>query len=190
MHEIIAWIGKAESAADALAEAHGVFERLCGEDGQPFDYFVTFDREGVKVAGRDRWGPLPVAATVASPEGRGLLRGLMRDQRKRYLGDLARVRSGLAWLTDEEIWLQRAAPRRVAPRAVEALADGDQGLHREPSTIRHFLYVVGQYRGPTWQLYAEDGEAITAPSHCKRVIERAGGPRSGTCWIVPADVHF
>src|SRR6056297_2206114 len=76
MHMVIYALVEASTHDDALATGKTVFDRLVGADphaGAVFDYYVTFDEEDTTVAGKARWGELPVAAPVDSERGQDLL---------------------------------------------------------------------------------------------------------------------
>ena len=67
---------EASTRDEALATAKTVFDQLVGASSHStavFDYYVTFDESGTSVAGKARWGDLPVAAPVDSEEGEELL---------------------------------------------------------------------------------------------------------------------
>lgn len=71
MHLIYALV-EASTGDEALATRTTVFERLVGTQPQSravFDYFVTFDEDDTTVAGKTRWGDLPVAVPVESDDG-------------------------------------------------------------------------------------------------------------------------
>jgi hypothetical protein len=67
---------EASTQDEALATGKTVFDRLVGDSPHAtavFDYYVTFDESGTSVAGKARWGDLPVAAPVESDDGQELL---------------------------------------------------------------------------------------------------------------------
>jgi len=73
MHMVIYALIEASTEDEALSTGKAVFERLVGADphaGAVFDYFVTFDDEDTTVAGKARWGNLPIAAAVDSENGK------------------------------------------------------------------------------------------------------------------------
>ncbi len=76
MHALIYALIEASQQDEALAASKSAFDRLTGArpDCTPvFDYYVTFDEAGTIVAGKARWGELPVAASINSSEGQQLL---------------------------------------------------------------------------------------------------------------------
>ncbi|SEP16128.1 hypothetical protein SAMN04487948_11784 [Halogranum amylolyticum] len=76
MHQLIYALVEAPNRDDALASGNAAFDRLVGvgpDTAAVFDYYVTFDDETTSVAGKDRWGELPVVASVDSDEGAELL---------------------------------------------------------------------------------------------------------------------
>ena len=77
MHQLIYALVDAPTHDSALAAGRIAFDQLVGADphvAAVFDYYVTFDEENTTVAGRARWGDLPVAARVDSENGRVLLK--------------------------------------------------------------------------------------------------------------------
>lgn len=73
MHRLIYAIVEADTRERAISKGKNVFEELIESDENLFDYYVTFDRENTKSAGKGRWGDLPTAATVDSQEGKRLI---------------------------------------------------------------------------------------------------------------------
>jgi len=72
MHMVIYALVEVSTEDEALSTGKAVFERLVGADPHAcavFDYFVTFDDEDTTVAGKARWGDLPIAAAVDSEKG-------------------------------------------------------------------------------------------------------------------------
>ena len=72
MHIVAYAVVSASSKEEALSRAHEVFETLIDAESNLIDYFVTFDEDGQRAAGRARFGDMPVAARVDSPEGDAL----------------------------------------------------------------------------------------------------------------------
>ena len=72
MHMVIRAIVYGEIKKEAFEQARSVFERLC-ENQSPFDYFTTFDENGLGVSGKDRWGKLPVIVLADSKKGKELI---------------------------------------------------------------------------------------------------------------------
>ena len=128
--------------------------------GAVFDYYVTFNEEDTTVAGKARWGDLPVAAPVESEAGQGLLDRGWEATEEEFQRNLDRVKEGIEELSDEEIML-------------------DEDL------VRHAFHQVGAYDGTSVFLYDEHGCGIRHRGQLDRVLERLD-----ECWIVPADVHF
>lgn len=164
MHQIIHAIVDAQSRDDALGVARGcVFDRLVGatvESSAKFDYYVTFDEEGTHVAGKGRWGELPIAARLDSDEGCELLARGWNATKEEFERNLTEVREALASLSDEEI-----------------MNDND--------LIRHRCRNLGAYAGPPVYLYDESGRGVRTFEDFVWAYEDLDKP-----WIVPADVHY
>jgi len=172
---------------EALDKAKAIFDDLYA-DGHLFDYYRTFDMDGRGIAGRDRWGELPVVVRADSPEGQRLIQEGMEFTRRELFENLDRVRRGLAVLTNDDIW--NDVDKREEDRAdFELCAD----------MLRHFMYEVGQYVGYTIWLYDNDGTGIRTPGQLQDVLtkyrclyEDVGRPNPYAdmdIFIVPADVH-
>ena len=163
MHIVIYTLVEASTRDDAVATGKAVFDRLVGANphaGAVFDYFVTFDQEGTTVAGKARWGDLPVAARVNSDEGQDLLERGWEATKKEFERNLDRVKEALDELSDEEIM-------------------------RDEDLARHAFHQVGAYDGPSIFLYDEHGCGIRHRSQLDRIVGE-----SDDLWVVPADVHF
>ncbi|ELZ28965.1 hypothetical protein C474_13724 [Halogeometricum pallidum JCM 14848] len=163
MHMVIYTLVEASTRDDAVATGKTVFDRLVGSDPHAeavFDYYVTFDQEGMTVAGKARWGDLPVAARVGSEEGQELLERGWNATKNEFQRNLNRVREALNELSDEEIM-------------------------RDENLARHAFHQVGAYDGPSIFLYDEHGCGIRHREQLNRIVDESDG-----LWIVPADVHF
>jgi hypothetical protein len=163
MHTVIYLLVEASTRDDALATGKTVFDRLVGASPHAtavFDYYVTFDESGTSVAGKARWGDLPVATPVDSDDGQELLERGWEATKSEFQRNLDRVRDALEELSDEEIMR-------------------DKGL------ARHAFYQVGAYDGPTIFLYDEHGSGIRHRDHLDRILEE-----NENLWIVPADAHY
>ena len=102
MHIVIYTLVEASTRDDAVATGKAVFDRLVGADphgGAVFDYFVTFDQEGTTVAGKARWGDLPVAARVDSDKGQELLERGWDATKSEFQRNLNRVQEALSELS-------------------------------------------------------------------------------------------
>ena len=163
MHMVIYALVEASTEDEALSIGRGVFDRLVGavpHAGAVFDYYVTFDEEDTTVAGKARWGDLPVAAPVESEAGQGLLDRGWEATEEEFQRNLDRVKEGLEELSDEENL-------------------------RDEDLVRHAFHQVGAYDGPSIFLYDQHGCGIRHRGQLDRVLEE-----TDECWIVPADVHF
>jgi hypothetical protein len=160
---VIYTLVEASTRDDAVATGKAVFDRLVGADphgGAVFDYFATFDQEGTTMAGKARWGGLPVAARVDSNEGQELLERGWDATKSEFQRNLNRVQEALDELSDDEIM-------------------------RDENLARHAFHQVGAYDGPSIFLYNEYANGIRHREQLDRVLEE-----SEDLWIVPADVHF
>ncbi|WP_276302589.1 hypothetical protein [Halorussus lipolyticus] len=163
MHTVIYSLVEASTRDDALANGKTVFDRLVGASPHAtavFDYYVTFDESGTSVAGKARWGDLPVAAPVKSDDGQELLERGWEATKSEFKRNLDRVRDALEELSDEEIM-------------------------RDDGLARHAFHQVGAYDGPTIFLYDEHGSGIRHRGQLDRILEEREN-----LWIVPADVHY
>lgn len=163
MHQIIHAIVDARTSEDALGVARGcVFDRLVGatpESSADFDYYVTFDEEA-SVAGKARWGELPVAAQLDSQEGCELLARGWSATKTAFEHNLAEVREAFADLSDKEVM-------------------------QNDDFVRHRCANLGAHAGPPIHLYNELGSGIRTFEDFAWAYEDLEQP-----WIVPADVHY
>ncbi|WP_135855129.1 hypothetical protein [Halorussus salinus] len=163
MHTVIYSLVEASTRDEALATGKTVFDRLVGASPHAdavFDYYVTFDESGTSVAGKARWGDLPVAVPVESDDGQELLERGWEATKNEFKRNLDPVRDALEELSDEEIMR-------------------DKGL------ARHAFHQVGAYSGPTIFLYDEHGSGIRHRDQFDRILDEGEN-----LWIVPADVHY
>lgn len=160
MHLVIYALVDASTEDEALAGGKSAFTQLVGSRYAPFDYYVTFEQEGTIVAGKARWGDLPIAAKLDSSDGQELLEVAWTATEREFERNLKKVRDGLSDLDDEEIM---------------------QGT----DLVRYCCHALGAYRGPSVRLYTEHGEGIRDAAHLESMLERLETP-----WIVPADVHY
>jgi len=186
VHMVIKVLVYAENEEDALDEAQSVFEGLCGE-GQPFDYFSTFD-EGWAT---ERWGELPSAVKVCKDLGspkcdkckdrfkcftgevNSMIAEAMERTKREFLDNLAEVKKLLVSKSDEELF-----------------EDGD---------FKYRCHCCGSYEGPDVWLYDHEGEGIRDSDHLKNVLEKWACNNGGQpdpelankdIYVVPADVHY
>lgn len=163
MHQVIYALVTASTTDEALARGRTVFDRLVGaipEEGAVFDYYVTFDDESTTVAGKARWGALPVAAPVESDDGQELLDRGWEATKREFERNLDRVREGLEALDAEAIM-------------------------RDENLVRHACHNLGAYQGPAIFLYDEFADGIRQRERLDRILET-----DDELWIVPADVHY
>jgi len=188
MHMVIRAIVYAHNEEEALNKARGIFEKLCGDEGQPFDYYTLFDEDS-PIAGKNRWGNLPVVARADSPEGKKLIDYAMRVTKKEFMDNMAEIREGLLNLTDEELFNEELGPNAIAIRALDQ--SEHIGFSYDPSMIKFSMRQVGAYVGPSVYLYDNDGEGIRTPKHLNNVLNKWGADeyKDLDVFVVPADVH-
>lgn len=163
MHMIIYALVAASTTTEALTNGKAVFDRLVGAGPHgraEFDYYVTFDDDTSTVAGKARWGDLPVAAPIESADGQTLLERGWSATESEFQRNLDRVKEALRAYDDEEI------------------------MHNE-DLVRLAFHNIGAYAGPSVSLYDEHAGGIRHREHLDRVLER-----HDELWIVPADVHY
>ncbi|WP_135806926.1 hypothetical protein [Halorussus marinus] len=163
MHMLIYSLVEASTRDEALATGKTVFDRLVGASPHAdavFDYYVTFDEADTSVAGKARWGDLPVAMPVESDDGQELLERGWDATKSEFNRNLDRVREVLEELSDEEIM-------------------------RDDGLARHAFHQVGAYDGPTIFLYDEHGSGIRHRNQLDRILDEGEN-----LWIIPADVHY
>ena len=163
MHIVIYTLVEASTRDEALSTGKTVFDRLVGavpHAGAVFDYYVTFDEEDTTVAGKARWGELPVAAPVESDDGQALLDRGWEATEDEFQRNLDRVKEALDELSDEEIM-------------------------RDEDLARHAFHQVGAYDGPSIFLHDQHGSGIRHRGQLDRILDE-----SEDLWIVPADVHY
>jgi hypothetical protein len=163
MHALIYALVEASHRDEALAASKSAFDRLTGArpDCAPvFDYYVTFDDDGTIVAGRARWGELPIAVPITSDEGQQLLERGLQATEQEFQRNLDRIKEGLGEYSDEAIM-------------------------RDEDLIRHACHQLGAYEGSPIFLYDEFGSGIRHRDRLDAILDG-----SDDLWIVPADVHF
>ena len=166
MHMVIYALVEAPTQHDALVEGNAVFDRLVGAKPHGcvvFDYYRTFDEDETTVAGKARWGDLPMAAPINSAAGGELLDRAWRATTDAFQRHLDRVREALEEFSDEAIM-------------------------RDEDLARHAFHQVGAYEGPSIPMYDQHAQGIRHRGKLDRVLEEKED--SQTLWIVFADVHF
>lgn len=179
MHMVIRVLVYDKDKKSAFSKATQTLDRLCGEDGQPFDYFTTFDDKTSTVSGEARWGKLPSVCEADSKEGKKLIEEGMEYTKNTFLENIKIARKVLKKKTDNEIF-------------------NDDIFDRD--MIRYRFYCLGEYRGPSIWLYDNDGEGVRTPKHLKDILnkweciyekEKKPNPyKDLTLYVVPADVHY
>jgi hypothetical protein len=166
---VIRAIVYAENKEDALDKAEHIFQRLAGEDGQPFDYYTMFrdgdDKYGV--SGKSRWGDLPAVEDANSDAGKKLIEEGMEYTEKEFEYALEQIKGFI-----------------------------DDGK-TDDSMFRYYCSVAGQYQGSSIFLYDQDGEGIRDRKHLENVLNKwadtgiksAEEYKNLEVFVVPADVH-
>ena len=162
MHMVIRVIVYASSQEEALKKGKKVLSKLCEEE--KFDYYATFDEEGLVVAGKDRWGNLPVVAKLSSKEGKKLISEGFCAMRKEFYRCLNKIRKYLK-------------------------ENSNKQLFEDTSLFRYYCYCLGQYSGSEIWLYNNDGEGIRNTRELKWALNPESISKENI-WVVPADVHF
>ncbi|MFC7205328.1 hypothetical protein ACFQJC_17600 [Haloferax namakaokahaiae] len=163
MHQVIYALVEASTTDEALVAGRSVFNRLVGispEYGAVFDYYVTFDDDSTSIAGKARWGELPIAEPRGSDSGQELLERGWEATKQEFERNLERVREGIQEFDIEAIM-------------------------RDEELIRHACHNLGAYRGPSVFLYDEFADGIRYREQLDRILET-----DNQIWIVPADVHY
>ncbi|WP_458209871.1 hypothetical protein [Haladaptatus sp. NG-SE-30] len=163
MHQLIYALVEAPTTDDALASGKATFDRLVGagpDNAAVFDYYVAFDEESSTVAGKARWGELPVVAPVDSADGEELVERGWTATRQEFERNLDRVRTAVNEFSTDE-------------------------LMHDTELARHACYNLGAYRGPSLFLYDAFGGAIRHRGQLDRVLAA-----DEQLWIIPADVHY
>ncbi len=195
MHMIIRACVYAKNEEDALDKAKVIFERLCGEGGQPFDYYKTFDEEGSPVSGKGRWGNITPVALATSQEGKKLIDEGMKYTKDNFMEYIKKVRDNLKVYSDEELFEEEVTNDKT--KVIQRLNENNNS---DLSMFKYYCNCVGQYRGSNIFLYDNDGEGINKGSHLRDVLdkwkflyEKKGEPnpyKDLKCYVVPADVHY
>lgn len=194
MHRVISAIVYAKDEESALKHAKKIFEELV--EVRCFDYYVTFDNEDVKMAGKARWGALPPVASVDSVEGKKLVAEGMKYTKESFMEYISYVRKQLELYSDEELFEEDMKREK---EVLNALSD-DNPPEEAIFMFKHYCRCVGQSRGPHVYLYDSDGEGIRNPGHLDNVLSRwknlhedtgKANPHIGLkIFVVPADAHY
>jgi hypothetical protein len=189
MHMLIRAVVVAGSRDDALRTAEAdVFDRLVRDS--VFDYYRTLDNEDGEhgVAGADRWGhDIPAAARADTEAGEDLIEKGMAAMERAFRRNLVAVKLALTHLSDEEI------RESLTDEEIEAVA-AEHDVEYVPFLfdVRHAMYRLGQYRGPSVWLYDgtdwSGGTGVRTRATLHTIRDRAEDA-DGDLWVVPADVH-
>lgn len=182
MHMVIRVIVGAADDEEALEQAKETLGTLV-ERGD-FDYYTTFDMDGHGMAGKDRWGELPVVASIESEEGKKLFEDGFKYTEKNFKEAITKVRKLLQRYTDDEIFEESCVHEEVASK-LSGETEGELGdLH-----MAHYFLASAGMRYP-WDTYlwSEEGEQIEKRHTLKYIIEWHEKEKKKT-FVVPADVH-
>lgn len=179
MHMVIRVLSYGENKKDALSKAKNILDGLCGEDGQPFDYYTTFDDNTSQVSGKARWGEIPCICEADSKEGKKLIDDGMQYTKEAFLENIKIARKVLKEKTDKQIFEN---------------SDWDKDM------IKYRFHCLGAYRGANIFLYDQDGEGIRDPKHLENILkkwsciyEKEGKQnpyQDKKLYVIPADVHY
>lgn len=143
-----------------------------------FDYYTTFDEDGLGVSGEDRWGDLPTVAKADSEDGQELIQRAMDGMKKNFERNVEKIKKAVNNYEPEEL--------------MDCLSIEDDDV----SMFRHYCYKIGQYRGFEVRLYDQVGEGIRNERHLENVLNKwpevsdEGKYEDEEIYVVPADVHF
>lgn len=173
MHMVIRAIVYAPDEESAMDKAKEIFDRLCGENGQPFDYYSLFEGAGSPMSGRGRWGSIVPIARADSKEGKYLIKDGMAATKREFMRALAEIKKGIEKYSDEELFSKRC------------------------DMWRYYAHNAGQYDGTSIWLYNDDGSGIRTPQDLENVLNKyesiyknEPNPHADEhVWIIPADVH-
>lgn len=178
-HQIISAIVKAENETEALEKGKEIFENLCGE-GNPFDYYTTFEGEGTVVSGKGRFGDVPAVMNVDSEEGKKWIDKFMGITKKEFNDNLQKIRKVLEHYSDDDIF--EGEVQSDTSKVVEKLCKTkDIDLY----SARYFMYCCGRYSGYNIWLYNDEGEGIRNKRDLGYMVD--GNDKNK--YIIPADVH-
>ena len=181
----------ARDEEEALERARRIFHNLV-ERGY-IDYYVLFNEEN-PVAGKARWGNLPVVARADSPEGQRLIKEGMDATWREFKENITIIRRILNEFSDEEIFEER--PSKLNQIVSELKNDDDSIRHL--SWIRYHLFKCSGYADThaVW-LFDNDGEPIENKGHLEDVlnkwncVHKEKNPYEDLeIFVVPADVHW
>lgn len=179
MHMVIRAIVYAKTKEEAMKKAHEVFSTLAGEDGQPFDYYTTFDDTEAKVSGRARWGAIPYCVQASSKTGKELIKQGMQATYREFIKNMKIIRKVLAKQSNRQIFESQQWDRYM---------------------IKYRLRAAGECRGCHTWLYDNEGEGIRSSEHLRNVLSKwrclyeeqgkTNPYKDDKVWVVPCDVHF
>lgn len=100
MHMVIRALVFAKEKDEALEKAKKIFSSLCGEDGQPFDYYSTFD-DSYAVG---RWGKLPICVKATSKTGKKFIKEGIQSTIKEFNRNFQILKQAIEKYSQEELF--------------------------------------------------------------------------------------
>ncbi len=190
MHMVIRVLTFAKNKEDALDNAKGVLEGLCGE-GKVFDYATTFDEDGHKVSGKDRWGSLAPVTRICLDFNKPKC----ETCRRRFKCYTSKVNE----MVVEGLEATKAEFREHLEEVKKAILSKTTEELFEDNTFKYHLESAGRGEGWNVWLYDQDGEGITDTAHLNNVLNKWRNLNSQgevneyeklNLYVVPADVHY
>lgn len=124
-----------------------------------------------------------------SDDGKRVLEELLKCTREELFENVEKISNGLKVLTADDLWHNTARGDDIPPE--------ERSLEYEPSMFRYFCSKLGEYKGPSINLYDNDGEGIRDLDHYKSVMSGWDKTYSSDnpykdllIWLVLADIHY
>ena len=179
---LICVIVGAEEEEAALEKAKETLEILV-ERGD-FDYYTTFDMDGHGMAGKDRWGELPVVARIESKEGKKLIEEGLKWTEQNFEYAITKVRNVLQRYTNTELFEEFCVHEEVAAKLSEEIEQEWRDLHM----AHYWLASAGMNHPSDTYLWSDEGEQIENRHTLEYIIE-CHKKEKKKIFIVPSDVH-
>ncbi len=197
MHQVIRIICYADTSEEARGKAENILNRLCGEDGQPFDYGTFFDEES-SASGKSRWGNLTPVCLADSKEGKKLIDDGMKATKNSFMETIKSIREMINFYSDEELF--DGELKDTKKKIIFSLEDKKDENLNKLSMFKYFCSCLGQYEGTEIFLYDDDGEGIDNSKHLKNVLNKwktiyedegkENPNKDKKAWVIPCDVHY
>jgi len=155
-----------ETKEDALGHGQYVFDQLTGV--RPgfwpvYDYYVTFDEDGMDVAGADRWGDLPTAVPAQSEQATEWLEAAVESANDGFSDALNTVTDAVDSDSAQDLFTDRQFKRACRK--------------------------LGRNRGFPHRVYDQDTTGLITMNRINNI--REPDPQADAdFWVVPADVHI